>query len=287
MNTLKDYVNWKLTHADKVSEAQGYPLIMEDCKLNKRMKQLRIYGSISGLGDAITDTEDVNYGKYKVPVVFKSGNLFNKDKLVLTGYSYVTANSWKATETGVQFTLRDQNTNGYISLNIGLAKDYKGKTLVFSSPDYYNVNTTLIAVKSADGKSIIHRENLWTKYENGYYSKITVPNDNYTDEIISIQLYCAKMEEGSTITYSNIMVAIAQTPCLYEPYTEKTTNVFLGKTLSDYDYIDFKINKAVYKADFTDEILDIVLPELITKTTVIELGTSVVPDNIYGKYIKK
>ena len=45
MNTLKDYVNFKLTHADKVAEAEGYPLKMEDCKKYKKMRDLKVYGN--------------------------------------------------------------------------------------------------------------------------------------------------------------------------------------------------------------------------------------------------
>lgn len=44
METLKNYVNWKLAHSDKVADAEGYPLVMENCKANKRMKQLQVYG---------------------------------------------------------------------------------------------------------------------------------------------------------------------------------------------------------------------------------------------------
>ena len=44
METLKNYVNWKLAHSDKVADAEGYPLVMENCKTNKRMKQLQVYG---------------------------------------------------------------------------------------------------------------------------------------------------------------------------------------------------------------------------------------------------
>ena len=44
METLKNYVNWKLAHSDKVADADGYPLAMENCKTNKRMKQLEVYG---------------------------------------------------------------------------------------------------------------------------------------------------------------------------------------------------------------------------------------------------
>lgn len=45
MNTLKDYVEWKLTHSDKVAEAEGYPLLLENCKKNKRMKDFKVYGN--------------------------------------------------------------------------------------------------------------------------------------------------------------------------------------------------------------------------------------------------
>lgn len=44
METLKNYVNWKLAHSDKTATAEGYPLVMENCKANKRMKQLQVYG---------------------------------------------------------------------------------------------------------------------------------------------------------------------------------------------------------------------------------------------------
>ena len=43
MNSLQNFVNWKLTHCDKTAEASGYPLVMENCKANKKMKQLQIF----------------------------------------------------------------------------------------------------------------------------------------------------------------------------------------------------------------------------------------------------
>ena len=44
MDSLKQYVDWKLAHSDKVLDVEGYPLVMENCKTNKRMKQLEVYG---------------------------------------------------------------------------------------------------------------------------------------------------------------------------------------------------------------------------------------------------
>lgn len=45
MQTLRDYVNWGLTHCDKTASAEGVPLVMEKCAKNKRMKQLEVYGN--------------------------------------------------------------------------------------------------------------------------------------------------------------------------------------------------------------------------------------------------
>ena len=89
MNTLKDYVNFKLTHADKVAEAEGYPLKMENCKKYKKMKDLKVYGNsfqngtptpanpieVQSVGELITHETDANYGKYKIQVVSRGINL--------------------------------------------------------------------------------------------------------------------------------------------------------------------------------------------------------------------
>ena len=45
MNTLREFVEYKLTHCDKTAEASGYPLVMNNCKKNKKMKQLMLYGN--------------------------------------------------------------------------------------------------------------------------------------------------------------------------------------------------------------------------------------------------
>lgn len=58
MNTLKDYVDWKLAHADKVAEAEGYPLILEKCKNNKQMKELKVWGADGGVGEKTVNLYD-------------------------------------------------------------------------------------------------------------------------------------------------------------------------------------------------------------------------------------
>ena len=74
MLTLKDYVNWGLTHCDKVESAEGVPLVLEKCVKNKRMKQLEVYGEsvqngtptpdapveVESVGELVTDVNDTN-----------------------------------------------------------------------------------------------------------------------------------------------------------------------------------------------------------------------------------
>ena len=77
MNNLKNYVNWKLTHADKTAEAEGYPLVLENCKANKRMKQLEVYGNSVQDGTPTPDApiEVQSVGERTV-------NLFDKDTAI-------------------------------------------------------------------------------------------------------------------------------------------------------------------------------------------------------------
>ena len=39
MDSLKQYVDWKLAHSDKTTTAEGYPLVMENCKTNKKCRK--------------------------------------------------------------------------------------------------------------------------------------------------------------------------------------------------------------------------------------------------------
>ena len=43
--TTKDYVSWKMSHDIKYGEAEGYPLVLEQCRKNKDLKNLQIYGN--------------------------------------------------------------------------------------------------------------------------------------------------------------------------------------------------------------------------------------------------
>ena len=42
---MKEYVNWKMSHDVKFGEAEGYPLVLENCRKNKDLKNFRVYGN--------------------------------------------------------------------------------------------------------------------------------------------------------------------------------------------------------------------------------------------------
>jgi len=235
MNTLKDFVNWKLIHSDKVAEAEGYPLIMENCKKNKKMKQLKIYGNsvqvgtpapenpieVQGVGDLVTDEADVNYGKYKIPVVIKSINLFNISKYPLTNNTIIWGHSGL---TG--------NTDGFAcTVDFIPCVNLQGETITInhtkgSNPGiaFYDESKTYIS----GVRYVNETSKTVTVPENAIYYRFTVDAD-YINEI--------QVQYGDTVTP-------------YEPYIEPiTTNVFLNEPLrkiGDYaDYIDGKGGKVV------------------------------------------
>lgn len=76
MNTLREFVEYKLTHCDKTAEANGYPLTMQNCKKNKKMRQLELYGNTVQDG---TPTPDAPIEVQSVGE--KSINLFDADSV--------------------------------------------------------------------------------------------------------------------------------------------------------------------------------------------------------------
>ena len=61
------------------------------------------------------------------------------------------------------------------------------------------------------------------------------------------------------------------------------------KTYDKGDYCTYNNDTYVYciRGTSTEEPLNLILPKLIVKTTIIEVDTSLAPSSIYGKYIKK
>lgn len=275
MNALKDYVNYKLTHADKVAEAEGYPLVMENCKVNKKMKQLLIYGNGDGVGDLTSD------GKYNIPIVIRGVNLFDID----------TWNAKAETINGITFTPLDnerihikgkaENTSSTVSYQKLIKTNqrvlikkgfYRGKPCKYSSASGFTLQFGI-----SNGVTAV---NINTKY-----SGVEVTFDNAYINYVQFHLSgnALKVEYDDVIEIQ-LMSGTDDLP--FEPYVEPITiNVFLNEPLSAEEYIDCK-NKKVVRG-LSQEFAECNLPKLTSKTTIIEVDTTVLPSNMYGKYIKK
>ena len=265
MNTLKDFVNWKLTHADKVAEADGYPFVLENCKKNKRMKQLEIYGNsvqdgtptpenpieVQSVGELVIDTTDVNFRKYKIPVVVKGKNLATAQQVCNTfnNYEEITVDGREC--------IRYNNNGRYIDF------PYKENTQYTITFDYkvtqrssaaLDPNTEVLYFFYSDGtrgafasRDAVHSTTMDVWLKGKMTSKagktviaIGLPG-NFYKNWINIDVNTFQFEEGTIATE-------------YEPYVEPiTTNVFLDEPLrkiGDYaDYIDFKENKVIRNVD--------------------------------------
>ena len=261
MNTLKDYVNFRLTHADKVASAEAYPLTMEDCKKYKPMRDLKVYGNsvqdgtptpetpieIQSVGEPVTDETDANYGKYKIPVVIKGKNLANVRKafknfsdyteLEEDGRQCIRVKSNGGAYASFDFTFKE-NTLYTISFEFKCEYDRSGVSLHHDCPFavyYTNGDIDYCSLKPIDGT--------WNKRTLTTDANKTVSHikqfgfDYRVYDYIDINTF--QIEEGTTATE-------------YEPYIEpQTTSIYLTEPLrkvGDYaDYIDFKENKVVRK----------------------------------------
>lgn len=279
MNTLKKYVEYKLTHSDMVATVEGYPLTMHNCKPNKRMKQLEIYGNTVdgiGLGELVTDVNDANYGKCIMPITTRGINLINVDDFI-NGNFKVNADG--------SCTLSWILSGRFSAYSTDLGHIPSGSTLVFKAS---------ILEATTSYKEVL----IQLTYTNGtvkYYACKNSTTITLENTIKQIGLYIHNSEEkGSYITFKDFGLYYQNEYIGYEPYVQPvTTNVFLSEPLRKIgayaDYVDFKNKKAVYYNDgiATEEAVKVELPVLTAKTTIIEVDTSIAPSNMYGKYIKK
>ena len=278
MNSLQNFVNWKLTHADKTAEASGYPLVMENCKVNKKMKQLEIYGNsfqdgtptpetpieVQSVGELVTDAADYNFGKYKIPVVTKGKNLLKPtsvsaeairaDRYPRTKNNYgTTIDTTDLSDNSVTVTQISNSNyqpvsyqNGFICIltdGLTVGKKYN---ISFDIDIHENpLNVTYITLMPGGVAS----------YNISVGSQKRRIGCTFT-HALSTQQYAYPFMEircmGMSFTASNFMITEVDFDDSFEPYVEPIkTNVFLNEPLrkiGDYaDYIDFKSNRVVRK----------------------------------------
>lgn len=136
MNTLKDYVDWKLTHSDKTAEVEGYPLILEKCKVGKQMRELKVWGSDGGVGEKTVNLYDAKtYPSTDGMAVWGTmGGVGIRDGISATGYIPCSELSGKIITCG----LGGQNAPG-ISF-------YDDNQTYISGKGYTNKSTITITV---------------------------------------------------------------------------------------------------------------------------------------------
>lgn len=231
MNTLKDFVNWKLTHADKTADAEGYPLAMENCKVNKKMKQLEVYGNsvqdgtptpdtpieVQSVGELVTDSADANYGKYKIPVVQRGKNIY-------TATTVIQTNRLTAIDT----------------IKVKPHTDYR------ITVDNYTISSPLWEIRGVD-EPMTNISNPWQIGEKITGATSVFNSGNY--EYVVIRAWAENSTYGIDVT-TKIQIEEGTTATEFEPYVEPIiTNVFLDEPLrkiGEYvDYIDFKDNKVI------------------------------------------
>ena len=280
MNALKDYVEWKLTHSGVNAEAEGYPLIFEKCKKNKKMKDLKVYGNsvqegtptpenpieVQSVGELVTDETDVNYGKYKIPIVQSGKNLFKPARASANGvsiYADSLTNSYGTTISTTDLDLsantiqitqvpnEDYNAaafrNGYFSIQISdslvIGKKYTLSYDVDITSNPLNA-TEIVIIPNGNGSVIGNVLNGQTKKRMTHTFTLTAKRaDTYMNYI---EIRCM----GMSFTARNFMITEEGYDAEFEPYVEpQVHNVFLDEPLrkvGDYaDYIDFKNRRVV------------------------------------------
>lgn len=221
--TLKvTYHETYIDQSDDMNKKVSARVNIEDNNYN--MKKLLIYGNSIQEGTPSLDTpiEIKSVGN-------KSDNLFNNDNIDLNN-TYAVENI-ESTASGIKFIAT--GASGQVNVVIGQAKDFEGKTLVFSSPNYYNTSATSFAIRETNGTHLVGGTD-WTKSGNVYYSTITVPENGYTTEELCLRLYFSNMNIGDEIEYNDLMVAYGNTPKEYESFNQvKIPLKFRGKNLYD------------------------------------------------------
>ena len=302
MNALKDYVDWKLTHSDKTTEAEGYPLILEKCKKNKKMKDLKVYGNsvqngtptpenpveVQSVGELVTDENDENFGKYKISVAQSGKNLFKPTVVSCSAYTNINNaidnNSYgtKIDSTDLSDNIvkinqvyndqysSDNYRNGFIIIGTGgNLKVNQSYVLSFDIEIPENSRITSVITIQTNGNSSYFNATLKkeTRQRVNAVVKMSELRGNYPQHI---EIRCM----GMSFTASNFMITEVGFDAEFEPYSEPIThNVFLEQPLADGEVLDVKEH--------------IPLPKLTAKTTVFTTDTTTPPSKMYAKYIKR
>ena len=214
----------------------------------KLLSNYRIYGNsvqggtptpdnpveIKSVGDLVTDTNDSNYGKYKIGVKTTGKNIA---KLSVKSSEYTYNN-------GIYKTVK-QDTREYLQMKLQFLLD--DNTHVESNVVVNENKRYSIALKAPTKK--------WKNLRLANNGKITessivieLPYELYNgkDIVISFTMVDCNV---ATFALKDIQLEVGTTATDYEPYNEETTNIYLTEPLRQIDnhtdYIDFKSGKVI------------------------------------------
>ena len=220
-----------------LAELNGYPLTLKNC-IGEELIDYKIYGNsiqngtpnpkelveVQNLGDLVTDQNDENYGKYKIPITVKGKNLLNPDTVDESnvyvrsdnGKYYPPSSSggtWKASDFipvsgGKTYHFNAVNNDASVA-GIAWYDVHKNYILGVNTITINKNNGNISAPENAKYLRVSWRT------DEGY-------NSNWENTL--------QLEEGTS-----------STP--YEPYVGQTYSIYLDeplRKLGDYaDYIDF------------------------------------------------
>lgn len=219
MNTLRDYVDWKLTHSDKTAEAEGYPLVLEKCKSNKKMKELKVYG-------------DSEYDRKNL--IFASGENVTSTNSVICNNSTIQIDGLYSSNVSFRNKYYDSDQSAFLKKNTPYTF-----TLFYVSGEIISLgnNGLVFGLYSAESKWLGYVSCRLSNYQTNASFTI-IPEKN-----IRVSFWCTgngefnnliynfQVEEGSVSTeYEEFKPATPDSPVEILSIGEKTINLYNHST---------------------------------------------------------
>jgi hypothetical protein len=244
------------------------------------------------LEESETETDYEPYG-YKIPVIARGKNIFNKNAKEITQGGYDSHYITIPTDTGIRIEFKATNTNTGVYLVkkfiIGKVSDFVGRFIRYkfdySSPG--NAGRFLLYTANEKGATKTYLSG-YTTIENGTNvsknsSTITQAMADDTDYPYIVAMFYAVngtgYEEGEWKEYSNISMCSSKYTNKYEPYVEPiTTNIYLDEPLTINDYIHYK--KQVISKNGLEETIELPSIPTVKGTCILEVDTGVQPSNM-------
>ena len=218
---------------------------------------------VQSLGDLVTDANDANYGKYKIPVRINGKNLFNNNQNP-TNYFYDDLGVYKTSQVidSFKYVRADVSQNKYITCSYS---SYQSNVteLPYIRFTEFDENNNFIKRTLVSYKDIVDKKITYVASANASYLDIRTEADNSPQKSY----------------FSNLQIEYGKEATSYEEYEEKQVNIYLNeplRKLGEYsDYIDFEKKKVVREIG-VDKIGDL---------TNVEYHASAMPTYPYGFFV--